>query len=364
MPKAKVANPVRPTKYTHHLNVGADTVKRSLTTMMEEGKCSQEEHDLVWWYFNYSKDQGFSLAKCAEELGYADQTTPYRVFNGSYEANLSNFCHKIQTYKRVADERASYKQAFFVETTVSKKVFQVCHAARISQTVAWIFGDSQIGKTVALEEYTRRNNHGQTVYVRLPASAGVQLLAKEIARACHVSPESCFEKIRQRVLTAIDHNMLLIIDELHQVFTSYHEKSQIKVIEFLREIQDRTQCGLVLCGTHVLKREIEEGRLSLVLEQMRRRGTLRLELPSRPGKKDVAKIAAGFDLPAPGDREIAIIREMVATSGLGMYVKFLQAGNSFADRADQTMTWDHFVDAYSIIKRASLPSKSEQQDMI
>lgn len=361
---SKTNTPTRPAKYTHHLNVGADTVKRSLTQWMEDGKCTQEQHDLVWWYFNYSKDQGFDLKKCAEEIGYADPTTPYRVFNGTYEANLENFCSKVVTYKRIAEERSSYKQAFFVETTVSKKVFQICHAARISQTVAWIFGDSQIGKTVALEEYTRRNNHGQTIYVRLPASAGVQLLAKEIARACHVSQDSCFEKIRHRVIGAIDHNMLLIIDELHQVFTSYHAASQIKVIEFLREIHDRTQCGLVLCGTHVLKREIEEGKLSLVLEQMRRRGTLRLELSSRPGKRDVTRIAAGFDLPPPGDREIVIIRDMVCTSGLGMFVKFLQAGNALADRAGQQMTWDHFVDAYSIIKRASRPSKTEQEDML
>ena len=350
--------------FTNHLNIGADTVKKALTHMVDENKCTQDQHDLIWWYFNYAKEQGFTLQTCAEEIGYADATTPFRVFQGKYEANLKNFCSKVSAFKKIADERGDLKKTFFVETTCSKKVFQICHAARISQTVAWIFGDSQIGKTAALKEYTRKNNHGQTIYVRLPASAGVQLVMKSIARACHVNPETSLDNIRRRVLSAIDHNMLLIIDELHQVFTSYHSSSQIKVMELLREIYDETQCGLVLCGTHVLKKEVEEGKLTLVLEQLRRRGTLRLELPDRPGKKDIQAIANRFDLPAPTEREIKDIREMVSTSGLGMYVKFLQAGYNLAHKADQTMTWDHFIEAFIIIQRASKPTKSDREDML
>jgi len=350
--------------FTNHLNIGADIVKKSLTRMVEENKCNQEQHDLIWWYFNYSKEQGFNLTTCAAEIGYSDGTTPWRVFNGKYEANLSNFCDKVTAFKKIADERGDLKKSFFVDTTCSKKVFQICHAARISQTIAWIFGDSQIGKTASLKEYTRQNNHGQTIYVRLPASAGVQLVMKSIARACHVSADTSLDNIRRRVLSAIDHNMLLIIDELHQVFTSYNSSSQIKVMELLREIQDETECGLVLCGTHVLKKEVEEGKLTLVLEQLRRRGTLRLELPDRPGKKDIQAIANRFDLPAPTEREIKVIREMVSISGLGMYIKFLQAGNNLASKAKETMTWDHFIDAFVIIQRASKPTKADLEDML
>ena len=118
--------------------------------------------------------------------------------------------------------------------------------ALISQTIVLMYGDSQIGKTTALEEYARRHNHGQTKYIRLPASAGVQLCAKEIAKACFVSTSSSFEGLRDRILKAIDDKNLIIIDELHQSFMSYQKQSQIKVLEFIREIYDRTQCGMVL----------------------------------------------------------------------------------------------------------------------
>lgn len=349
---------------TNHLNIGADTVKRALTRQLENGEIDQTQHDLIWWYFNYAKDNKFSPSQTAQELGYADRTTTDRVFKGQYAASLQAFCEKVASFKKIADERASYKAGFFVETTVAKRVFQVCDAARISNTVAFIFGDSQQGKTTALEEYTRQNNHGQTVYVRLPSSAGVQLLAKEIARACHVNPDSSFERVRDRVINALDHNRLIIVDELHQVFTSYHAASQIKVLEFLREIHDRTRCGMVLCGTHVLRREIEDGKLALILEQLRRRATLRLELPPRPSKTDVAKFAHGFGLPDPGAAETAVIRDMVYSSGLGMYVKFLQAGHRLAAKAQQTMTWEHFLNAHALISRAMKPTTKDERDAL
>ncbi len=346
------------------INIGADTVKRALSTKLANSEIDQSQHDLIWWYFNYAKDNQFTPDQAAQELGYADRSTTDRVFRGQYGASLTSFCDKVATYKKLAEERASYRHVYFVETTCARRVFQICDAARISNTCAFIFGDSQIGKTKALEEYARRNNHGATVYVRLPSSAGVQILAKEIARACHVNPDSSFERVRERVINALDHNRLVIIDELHQVFTSYHAASQIKVLEFLRELHDRSRCGLVLCGTHVLRKEMEEGRLALVLEQFRRRATLRLELPSRPGKSDLGKFADSFGLPAPGPEELPVIKEMVYSSGLGMFLRFLQAGHRMAHKAGLAMTWAHFLDAHALIERAMKPTRKDEADAL
>jgi len=359
LPQQAQASPL-----TTRIIIGADTCKRALSTMLERGEIDQDGHDLIWWYFNFCKDNKFTPLQSGTELGYADRTTTDRVFKGQYGAGYAAVVTKIRDYKKIADERASYKQVFFVETVCAKRVFQVCEAARISNTAAFIFGDSQIGKTTALEEYLRRSSNGQTVYVRLPASGGMQLLGQEIAKACHVSPDSSFDKVRQRVLNSIDHNMLLIIDELHQVFTSYHAGSQVKTLEFIREIHDRTRCGLVLCGTHVLRREMEEGRLSLIMEQLRRRATLRLELPARPGKTDIAKFAKAFDLPEPGPDELAVIRDMVFSSGLGMFLKFLQAGHRMAHKASEVMTWNHFMNAHALISRAMKPNPRDKADSL
>jgi DNA transposition AAA+ family ATPase len=335
-------------------NIGADTVKSHLNDMLAEGKIDQQQCDLIWWFFNFAKSNDWSLKQAGSELG-VDGSTLHRVMRNDYGAKLDNFCAKLERYKKLALERATFKNAQFVETKTAQSIFQVCDAALFSQTIAFVFGDSQQGKTTALEEYARRHNHGQTKYIRLPASAGVQLVAKEFAKACYVSHKSCFEKLRERIFRSIDNKNLIIVDELHQCFSSYNKASTIKVLEFIREIHDRTQCGMVLCGTHVLQEEIERGKLSLMAEQLRRRGIIRMELPKRPPKSDIDKIAKSFGLPAPeGDSvEYDIIRSMLQSSGLGMYVKFLQAASSMANKQQQALAWPHFIKTHDILARLS-----------
>lgn len=337
-----------------NFNIGGDTVKTNLREMVERAKITEDQSNLISWFFNFAKNSDWTLAQAAEELG-VDNSTLWRVLNNNYGAKLDNFCGRIERYKVIALERSTFRDVPFVETQVSKKIFQVCNAALFSQTIAFAFGDSQIGKTTALEEYARQHNHGQTKYIRLPASAGVQMVAREVARACHVSPHSSFEGLRDRILKAVDNKDLIIVDELHQCFMSYHKHSQIKVLEFLREIHDRTKCGMVLCGTHVLKEELERGKLALLLEQLRRRGTIKVDLPSKPPKRDLDHIAAEFGLPTTDAKspEYELIKVMIRRSGLGMYVKFLQAASSMANKEKQKLSWDHFIAAHDIIAKLS-----------
>jgi len=332
------------------INLSANTVRPALDEMVAEGKCTEEQRDLIWWFFAWCKENGYTLAKSGSEVGVSS-TTVYRIWTNSYGASVDNVCDKIATYRRISEGRAQIMDTGFVETSLAARIFNACNAALISQTIVLLYGDSQIGKTRALTQYARENNHGQTIYIRLPASAGVQMVAKEIARACYVSPKSSFEDLRERILRAIGANNLVIVDELHQVFMSYHKNSQIKVLEFLREIYDRTNCGMVLCGTHVLRSEIETGRLALSLEQLRRRCTHTIQLPSKTSKADLVKIADRFGLPEPGSDEEEIIKDMIHKSGLGMYIKFLQASSRLAAKREEPLDWSHFIHAYNIIRK-------------
>jgi len=341
-------------KINENFNISGDIVKGALREMIKVKKATQEQVDLIWWFFSFARSKDWSVKQAAGELS-VDYTTLHRVLHNEYGAKLDNFCAKIQRYKKLAVERATIADVSFVETKTAKNIFQVCDAALFSQTIAFIFGDSQQGKTTALEEYARRHNHGQTKYIRLPASGGVQIVAKEIAKACFVSHKSCFEKLRDRIINSIDNKNLLIIDELHQCFTSYNKASTIKVLEFIREIHDRTQCGMVLCGTHVLKDEIEHGKIAKLAEQLRRRGIIKMELPKRPPKTDIDKIAASFGLSAPSNdsTEYDIIKGMLQHSGLGMYVKFLQAASSMANKQKTKLEWKHFIKTHDILARLS-----------
>lgn len=344
---------------TSNINVSGDTVKMVLSEQVKRGDITAEQEGLVWWFFCHCKTEGYTL-KEAGALIEKDSTAISRVWNGKYGASLDNICQDIARYRKLSEERATRVHLDFIETSIWRTIDKVCSAALVTQTVAFIWGDSQIGKTTALEEHARRNNHGQTKLVRMPASAGVQLFMKELARACFVSPDSCFEKLRDRVLNAIDDRTLVIVDELHQAFTSYQSGSAIKVMEVIREIYDRTHCGLVLCGTNVLRDNLTTGKLAAILEQLRRRGTIKVQLPKCPPKSDLDRIAKKFGLSPAVDIAAEVVKDQIHTSGLGMYIKFLQSAGMMANKEGRKLTWDHFVQAHDIIARLSQIQKREE----
>ncbi len=339
-------------KSNANINISADTVKKALAANTTSGAITQEQSDLIWWFYCHARAEGFTLTSAAANIG-RDSTTVYRVWSGTYQAKYEHVCKDIARFRRLAEDRGKRMKLDFVETSIWRSIDRVCYAALVSQAVAFIYGDPQIGKTASLTEHARRNNHGQTKYMRMPAAAGVQLFMKELARACYVSPNSCFEHVRDRVFGAIDDKTLIIIDEVHQAFLSYQKSSQVKVLEVIREIYDRTHCGMVLCGTNVFKREIQEGKIALILDQLRQRGTIKLQLPKHPPKSDVDKIAKHFGLPAPEGAAYDVIKDMLYTSGLGMFIQFLHAGATLASKQDKAMSWEHFIQAHDIINKLS-----------
>lgn len=336
------------------LNVGGDKVRPVLDRMTAAGEITKEQADTIWWFFAHGKDNGLSLGEQARLLDYDAPTTLYRVYNGTYGAKLDNLVARIARFRKLQEERGRVSDVPFIETSIARKVHQVCNAAWLSQSVAMIWGEPQTGKTLALEEFARRNNHGATKYIRLPASAGVQLVAKVIARACYVSTEASFEGLRERILKAVSANTLMIIDEAHEAFLCYQKGSAIKVFEFLREIYDRTHCGMVLCGTNVLKDEFSVGRMQLMLRQLDRRGIIKVQLPDVLPMRDCERIAREWlALPAPEGEAREIVQDLVRKNGCNAYVHFLKAAARLAEGEKKKITWGHFVEAYSIIRNLS-----------
>jgi DNA transposition AAA+ family ATPase len=312
----------------------------------------EKQRDAVRWMFAHMRMEGLSLAEAAK-LVRRDASTLHRVFRNRYGAELDGIVGDIESLRRVVDERRSIASAGFVETSISRKVFQVCEWAIVSNSIVFIYGDSQIGKTCALEEYARRHNHGQTRMFRMPATAGVQLMMKCLARACLVSDNSAFDSLRERVLKVIDQNTLVIVDEVHATFSCYQKRAQVTCLELLRELHDRTRCGMVLCGTNVLREEVQRGKHKEMLEQLQRRGVVQLQLPARPPKKDLDAIARAYSLPAPEDEAEALVKTIITESGLGKLLKFVQAGTRLATRRNETFAWRHVITAHDILARLS-----------
>lgn len=334
------------------ISVPGDTVQIALSRLVTNGDLTEDGKSTVWWFYGHARDRGMSLGdagKCIDR----DGTTVSRLFNGRYPASYEHLVAEITRYRKLSEERAKRKDIGFIETSIFRKISVVCRGALFDAMPAYIYGDSQIGKSFCLEEYARRNNHGQTRYIRMPAAPTFRGVLRLFSDACFLSDRLNEEDLRRRIFKAIGDNTLVIVDEFHQVFTGAGEMTQRKIIEFVREVYDRTHCGIVICGTRVVQEQFERGSQKLVWEQFRRRGMVELVLPGTPPRSDVLKIAAAFGIGEPDTATMETIREMLTRSGIGMYFKFLQQAHGLAVSRKTALTWDHFTQAYKSIKALS-----------
>ena len=333
------------------INISGDTIIAATSHLEDEHKT------LVRWAFHYAKEQNWSWKDCATHLGVSENAL-YRIFTDKYRdtkngerISLEGVCRKLARAKSLIEERASLRRHTFIETSIWRRLDKICTEAFVSQTIAMIYGEPQIGKTVCLEQHARRNNHGQTKYIRLPAASGLQYLLREIAAACKVPTDKGIEVLRKRIMKALDGSTLVIIDELHEMFITYSRSNILRSLEFLREIHDRTQCGMVLCGTRVWREELESGSYSQFLKQLRRRGILELQLPDTVPAEDLDLFAAAYHLPAAKSEARELILAINKEHGLGRYTKFLAIGARAAQKKNQRYSWDHFLNAYNILTR-------------
>lgn len=348
--------PAEPAVNQPRMTISGDAVKIALDRLHANNEIDDEGRDLVMWFYGFGRESHWRLKDYADALATSN-TTVHRLFNGNYGASYDGIIAAIVRFKILADERSKRKQIGFIETSAWAKISRVCNAALFDNMPAFIYGDSQLGKTACLKEFTRRNNHGTTRYIRMPSSPTFPYFLKVVAEACYIPPRQAHDVLRRRIMDSLDDRNLLIIDEVHQAMCTGTEPNARKVVEFLREVYDRTGCGIVLCGTKVFRDEFERGRQSLVFEQFRRRGMLELVLPETPSRSDINKIAAAFDLPPPTGPTQALIKSMLESSGLGKYIKFLQYANGVSVARKEPLSWEHFSDAYAGVKALSAPTK-------
>lgn len=340
------------------INIGGHTVT-ACTEHLPEG---QRNH--VRWLYHHAREQGWSWEELARKVGYSSTTwsrifrDKYRVAKGDARAgermDITDQVAAIDRYRRTWDERqeTSASQTGFIETSIWVNCEWLMRRAFVRQKIGLIWGESQIGKSASAVEYSRRYNHGETTLVEMPPASGVQLMLRTIAEGLKVPSHAGFDKLLANVCQALDGSRLLIVDEIHRVFTTYQKTSVMRCLDTLRFIHERTRCGLVLIGTNVMRDQLQKGEFSHYLNQFRRRArTLMLQLPSEPPRDDLDKMAMAFGLdPAEGDAE----RKMLAVArsdGFGAVKMLLQDATERAAKKRRKVTWDDFLWALSLTER-------------
>lgn len=313
-----------------------------------EARVQETQREPLWWFYNFARTHKLDCQQAGELINLASSSCRL-LFKGEYPAGLDKVIERINAFR----EGEASKGAPFIMTPLAKEIFKVCRFAATHRNVAFVYGESQTGKTYALKRFQAENNHGKTLYLRCPAFGGVDNLLGDFCEMLHLNSSENTTRRRSRILRTLGPENLLIIDEFHALFLGRGVNLTIACCEFVREVHDRTGCGLVICGTNAIPKQLDKGELSAVLNQLGRRGITRLALPDTIGEADILAIAHHYGLDAPEPSTRAVIDRLLDERGISAFIKFLDAARSYADKKSLALDWPHFLTAVRSFTRLS-----------
>ena len=333
------------------ISMAAHQVRAAIAQAVARGQLSEEDGEEVFWLYSYAQEYHLKEADLAAKMGSYDKNTLYQVFRGSYGvqkdgkySSWANIIKAIRSFKAVELEEMKRKNIGIIETEVKKTVFQACTAALNDGMPAFIYGASQIGKTTALMEFQRLHNHGRTVYLRMGSGWTRARLVRELALRFGngVKATKCWA-LEDAIFGSLTRYNLLIIDEFHLALETCTEASSKAIMEFIREVYDRTGCGLVMSATKVGLAGLEGGRNQMLFDQLRRRGVVRVVLPDSPPTRDINTIARSFELTLPTGDVLAGIKRLIKERGLGVFIKYLQKAYALSKANKEPLSWDGYA---------------------
>ena len=341
--------------------------------------CAPEKRELLHWAFLWCIDRNIYLDDFANQVGY-DRKTIDKIITGAYRdprtGKLYDIPDKladaIRRFRKDQMAAAQLGDIDFVVTPTVQRIWTGVDLARESHTPVFIYGDSHIGKTWALEHYAVANNHGSTPMVRIPSSSGLGGMVRAIAKEVGISPNGSVTDLIERVKNGLAKNQVLILDEVHQLIYTYRKESFFACLEVLRSIYDHAKCGMVICTTNVFRARIEQERKA-ALEQLFRRGVHRVQLGDIVLAKDARLIlehhgldwpAKGeeFEFPLPGGRKLTekpweILRQLSKEEGLKALTERIRYARKFAAKEKVKLNMRHFAQAHlTIAANAAAPA--------
>lgn len=326
--------------------IPGDVVNKATATLADD------ERSALRWLHSHASERNYSMEEIASLLKQESgkpysRDSVYQALTGRRSesgASLTPIVKSIERLRKIEESRAV--RAPFIETMLTKRVWKICETALNFQRVAFIYGDSQIGKTTALMEYQRTHNHGETIYVRMPAGGTFGEFIRVIAKALRISPALKDWQMKDKIFAAIDSRMLLIVDQCHECFLGQYSDRSLRCLLFVMEIFDRCNCGVVLVGTGKFEAGMMDSRYRETLKQLVRRGLPQpLRLPDKPTAANLNEFSAAYGLlPAIG-HALALQSDTIRDHDLGVWLTTIQAGQKIATKRKEPMAWQHVIAA-------------------
>lgn len=352
-----------------NFSIAGDTVRKSVADLPESDRAA-----IIWFHGWCSRNihgrAGLDRTLKKPDGSFYSADSIVQLLSGGRMRrgeNIEPLITAITTFRKIEGERETMVSSGFVETDLFLEIERRCLKALKRQRILPIYGDSQIGKSASLREVQRRHNHGQTLYIEVPDTGSYGALLEAIAHELNISVSSNNQRqLKQRIVDAIDGNMLIILDEAHRFFGGNRRSSGLLALSFVRELWNKCQCGMVLSMTNEGRDEILTGRWKTQLQQIWRRRITPLQLPAVPPARDLDKFALAYGL-APATDELVKVtltnlegrelkhtdsplrlqNELVASEGLGVWISILQDACDMAQEQSRPVTWGAVIKAHA-----------------
>lgn len=312
---------------------------------MATAELPDEQRSVIRAMHAYAVENDLSNVEVGRLLKLSDSTVSL-VFRGKYEAGIANVVKAMKDFLDLQAKRNEGRKLAFIPTRLYSDIESVCDNAISFQRIGFIFGDSQIGKSECLKHYQRTHNHGSTIYVEMPTGGSLIQFLTKLAEILRIGAQGRETDLRRRILNAFDDRMLLIVDEAHRAIPGQcgAPKTAIKTIDFIRELFNERQCGVVICATNVFATAMEQGTVALIMKQLRRRRGIIMRLADKPSREDLNTFAEAYGLPPSANAARELETRMIEDEALGMWLTvFRMAAKLAAKKKAPRLTWDHVI---------------------
>jgi DNA transposition AAA+ family ATPase len=292
--------------------------------------------DQLSWFHQHALEADLSWKQCEAALNYS-QTTIWRALKGEYSGDLSKVADAIRSYRIIIAERSAIKHATFCESRLTRLVTGGLSYALANNSITRITGESRMGKTASAKYWRDQNNHGRTVFVTAPAYGGAKALLKEIAQCLGINRNLASTQMHESILRAFNSNRMLIVDEAHRLLPNDYRSNPV-LVEILRDIHDRTGCGLAILTTERFNRSMEKS--SYQYEQVLGRIGMPVQLPREILWSDIKPIAAQYVTSIPGDLQAELVKIANAPGRIGILCETLKFASRIAEKSHIDLSAD------------------------
>lgn len=324
------------------ISVSRDQFNGALERYRAAGRSADDIGELEWlWCYMFGEHKG-DYEIVADQLD-VHPTNVYKICMGKYEGELDNMLERIRRLRK----RAAAKLSTLVETCVTRRICEALDYARDYRAFVMVLSETGRGKTCTARTWQRANNHGLAHYIRLPSACTRAKLVRLVAETIGVgTSDRRSTEIEAAIFRGIGKDKVLIFDEAGHAIPTGSRKDR-SAIEFIRDLFDICECGVVLLMTDVYWREIRQGRQAAFFEQFRGRSQYRLEIPK--GKifaDEVQALCAAYAGKKP-DRDLVTAAAAIAKQDgkLRTLCDDLAKARNFAQQAGKPLSAEILVAA-------------------